>query len=121
MTFETQFLDFMPQTVSLRKFSALSTDGMGARTSATTYSVRARVEQNRRLVRDASGREVVSTTQVYLAPYDNSTGQTAIVVDVSDRIVLPSGFLVAGSSAPPIMSVERQQDDAGDHHIAVMV
>lgn len=109
----------MPQTVTLRKFGALSTDGFGARTASTTYSVRARVEQERHLVRDVTGREVVSSTTVYLAPYDSSTGQVAITVDVSDRVVLPSGFLVAGSSAPPIMAVERLQDDGGDHHIAV--
>lgn len=121
MSFDAEFLSMFPQTVTWTPISGLSTDGYGVMTYSTsgTKTLQARIEQKRRLVRDAVGREVVSSTTVFVPPYDNSTGQTAVVISVSDRITLPSGFLSAGSSTPPIIAVEREQDDVGDHHFAV--
>ena len=113
----SEFLDMMPQTVTWEASSALSSDGYGAVSYSTGLSIRGRVEQKRRLVRDSGGREVVSTSTVYLDCVTTSSG--SVVMNAYDRLTLPSGFLVAGSSQPPIISVARQQDEAGDHHIEV--
>ena len=117
MSFESEFAEFMPNTVTLEPFSTLSTDGRGSRTYGTSVSFKARIEQRRRLVRDNQGREVMSQTTVYVPP--TTTAGAAVTVNVSDRLTLPSGFLVAGSSQPPMIWVERQQDETGNHHYAM--
>lgn len=118
MTFDRQFLDMMPQTVTVTAFSALSSDGLGAQSYSSGRSVRARIEQKRKLVRDAGGREVTSETTVYTPPYDTAS-TAALVINPMDQLTLPSGFLVAGSSAPPIINVERGQDENAEYGFAV--
>ena len=118
MAFEREFLDMFPQTVTWEPFSSYSTDGYGTRTFSTGRSVRARVQQKRTTVRDQQGRETVSNTRVFLSPFVSGT-TTAVTIGPFDRLTLPAGFLSVGSSAPPIITVDRSQDDVGDHHFAV--
>ena len=123
MTLDKDFLDLMPNTITWEAFSSLSTDGYGAKTYAAGQSLRCRIQQTRRLVRGLDGQEIVSTTTLYAPPTSTTSG--AVVVNPYDRITLPSGFLVAGSSQPPIISVYRGQDEtagggaSSDHHIEV--
>ena len=121
MSFELEYEDWFYNSVTLQRFSGLSTDGYGARTYSTAQTVRARVEQVRRLVRDNEGKEVVSNTTVYIPPYDASTSAPSITVSASDKITLPSGYLSAGSSQPPIISVERCDDEEVTHHFEVFL
>ena len=118
MSFDRGFLSMMPQTVTWAAFSSLSTDGNGTRTYSTGRSVKARVQQKRQLVRDLTGREVVSQTVVYMAPFDTSDA-TITTIGPSDKLTLPSGFTATGSTAPRIISVDRVQDATGNHHFRV--
>lgn len=78
----------------------VSTGGGGARTYGPDRIVRARVEPEQRLVRDRNGREVASSTVVFLEPVD-LTGAT-LTLGLDDRVTLPAGF---APQAPPIISI----------------
>ena len=122
MGFDRDLLDLMPSTISVNALSTYSTDGYGVRTySTTTVSVRAHIEFKRQLVKDLTGRDVMSTTMVYTPPYDTSTGQTAVTINASDKITLPTAYTMASTVAatPPIINVERLDDESG--HYATVI
>jgi len=126
MSFERDFFEMMPETVSYRAYSSLSTDGYASKVYSpaatdTAKSVRARVEPHKTIVKDVNGREVVSSIRVFLAPWSTAGTSDSINVGPSDLITLPSGFLLAGSSAPPIIAAYRTQDEGGMHHNEVLI
>lgn len=117
MTFDRDFLEFMDDTITVEALTtALSTDGYAVRSYGAASSMKARIEQKRRLVKDAAGREIVSNTTVYVPPYDSSTSQTTVAISASDRITLSTGYV---PRTPPIIYVERHNDDDGRHHQVV--
>lgn len=97
-------------TVSLE--ALIPTAASGGRTFGAPRSVRARVQPEQRLVRDAHGREVASGTVVYLWPAD--TAGVAVTIAVGDRLTLPAG---SSPAAPPIISVQPHYGREGtiDH------
>lgn len=109
MSFEGEFEEFMTETVTLASVTA--TDTYGSATYGTEKTVQARIEQFAKKVIDAQGREVVSMTRLYLKPTD--TGGVSYVPAVSDKVTLPDGYV---PQMPPILSVERQNDQEGLHH-----
>lgn len=118
MSFEAEFKKFMPQTLTVEPFSSYSTDGLGTRTYSSSLTFKCRIEERPRVVRGVDGRERVASATVYCSPVTvSSSGGYPIKPD--DRVTLPSGFLVTGSSQPPVLYVERQQDASTDHHQVV--
>lgn len=107
--YESEFDDFMPDTVTYEPYG--SEDAYGAKVYGTAKTVKARVEQLARLVRDANGREVVSNTRVILKPV--ATDGSAFTPTVKDRLTLPAGYT---PQAPPPINVLRVNDDGGLHH-----
>ncbi len=78
-------------------------DAYGVKVFGTATSYVARVVGQRKLVRDQSGKEVVSMTQVWIAS-DNQ-------IDVKSRVTLPSGAITTGNtSQPPIISASYYPD-----------
>jgi hypothetical protein len=112
MALDPQFVALMKDTITVEPFSSLSTDGYNARVYGTVRTMKARVEQKIRLLKDAAQRQVISTTQVYTPPVD--TSGVAYTFTMSDRMTLPAAY---GSivNAPPIISVERHVDQNGEH------
>jgi hypothetical protein len=100
------FLDMMPDTVTVEPWVAQ--DGLGAPAFGPARSYRARVEVSPRLVRNLQGEEVVSTARVYLGTRD--------AVSERDRLTLPAGFT---QTQPSIIRVSPVRDEAGVHHIQV--
>lgn len=102
----SEFLDFMPDTVSIQPFASL--DGYGKATYGAAVSVRCRIEQGAKNVKDFSGQDAVSMTQLYL----NRT----TAVGLKDKITLPAGSVPLN---PPIINSMLVKDDAGAHHVEV--
>lgn len=114
MSYEAEFDQLLNVSVTLEAFA--STDGAGSSSYGAAKTVSARVEQTARKVVNREGREVVSSTAVYLKPTD-SVG-AAVTVGPNDRITLPAGY---APQAPPIINVERHNDEAGLHHWEVLL
>ena len=103
---ESALLSMMVHTVTLAPY--ISQNAYGEATWGTPVSYTARVQGKMRMVRDSLGVERVSTVTCYLA--------TTAAISPKDKLTLPSGFLPA---SPPILAVERQADEHGDHHIVI--
>lgn len=109
----TGWARMMNQTVSIAAPS--SADVYGERSYGSAVSYRCRLVGKRTLVRDTSGREVVSKQTLYL--------MTPNVIDPESLITLSTGDV--GSTEghainPPILSVGRYPDDAGGFHHSVL-
>jgi len=114
MALDRQFLAPMLHQMTVEPFVGMSTDGYGERVYGTAVTFNARIEFKSTIVKDATGREVVSKTRVFAPPYD--VNGTTASISVSDKITLPSGFALR---QPPILSVEPHYDHEGPHHIEV--
>lgn len=71
-------------------------DAYGVKVFSAGSTYKARVVGQRKIVKDATGKEVVSNVTVYVA--------TDVVIDVRSRVTLPSGTFTGQSSQPPILS-----------------
>ncbi len=98
MTIEAAFASMMPSSVVITAPSA--TDAYGKRTwSASSTTVKCRIQRSRRLIVSQDGKEVPEEGRVYC--YGTAT------VTVNDRLTLPDG------TTPPILSVETRNDETG--------
>lgn len=105
MSIEAEFLTLMPSTVTL--YSNSSIDKYGKRAwSASGTDYRCRIEDDNKLLRTESGREVVITGRVYV--YGVPASMTT-----DWKIVLPDG------SSPVIHTVTVQNDQSGAHHAVI--
>ena len=77
-------------------------DAYGARVYGSASTEPCRVVGQRKVVKDAAGKEVVSAITIYLA--------RDVVVDVRSRVTLPSGTFTGQSSQPPIISTGYYPD-----------
>ena len=117
---DNQFLRLMKDKVQLQVFDHLSTDGYGARVYQTATTCYARVESHVQLAKDPQHKDVVSTVTVFL-PMTDIAGN-AINVGVADKITLPSTYGVTGTHlTPPIIWVERHNDDKGPMYWRVLI
>ncbi len=106
MSFEDDFLDLMPATVTITTSAARSVYGQPT-WSSVGHSYDARVVVRQREIRLATGQTAMSACTVWIA----STGTN---ISIADRISLPAGTLP--STAPPILLVESYPDEDGPHH-----
>lgn len=116
MSYEWEYDDFLNETVIFEAF--VSKDGYGSSTynTANPKTAKVRIEQVRRIVRDANGKEVVSNTMIFVKP--TFTDGSAVNIGISDRVTLPAGYTPA---QPPIINVERHNDQDGLHHFEVLL
>lgn len=105
----SEFLDFMPDTVSFNAYSSQSVSGVPTY-SATTTTYQCRVELKNRKVIDSKGREVMARGRVYLG--------TSAVIGIKDKITLPSEYLPIN---PPIIAVNVVPDESGNHHTVIEI
>lgn len=111
MALESALRELMTQTVTLSTFSGYTAYGVASFGTAKTYA--ARVEREIKLVKNMQGREVVSTTTVYVGT--TSTGGTVPTgFGANGKIVLPTG------DSPGLLAVESFPDEvSGVHHAVV--
>jgi len=120
VTWDRELEDFQTTTVTWSTQVSMSLSG--AQTMSTsTYTIKARIEHNTKLVRNVYGDEVVSVTQVFLKPV-STTGATYSHPSITGQITLPSGNT---PSSPPIINVLRLDDaiseGGGVHHYEVQL
>lgn len=112
---EAELLDLMTETVLVEPLASLNGSGAGQYTPGSGRNWKARIEQRNRLTRDRDGREVVSQTQLTMAPTSVDGSLTSIAV--GDRITLAAGY---SPQQPPIIAVSRLADvDGSVHHFEV--
>lgn len=121
MVLDPQFLLWMPYLITVEPFSSLSTDAYGSRVVGTAYQVKARIEQEARLYVDKTGREIRCNATVFTPPYDATTGANAITIKPQDRITLPAGLFIAGTSRPPVLECLQHADETGTMYFEVLL
>lgn len=100
------FLDFMPETVTIYPFTSVSVSGSPTYSSTgTPYP--ARIEMKNRVI-VVRGREVNSIGRVFMG--------TTTAPDIKDKIVLPSKY---SPVSPPIIDVNPTNDEFGTHHVTL--
>ncbi len=102
-----ELLDLMPDTVTIRPAGV--DDGMGNVTVGAPFTARCRIKGQHKLVKDDSGKETMSTVQVWLAG--------VFGVKREDEVTLPSRF---SPQKPPIITVVEITDENGPHHERIM-
>jgi hypothetical protein len=112
VSYEAELDDLMPDTVTFEPFA--SEDGYGARSYGAAKTVRCRVEQLAKLVRNEHGREVVSNSRLIMKPL--AMDGSSYTPTIKDRFTLPAGY---APQQPPAISTERSNDDVGLHHFTV--
>lgn len=109
MAWSTEFDDLLPDTVTVKTVTGVSTDGYGVPTYSTGQDYSARVVRKQELVRTFEGTEELATTVAWV----NSTSTDQFTP--SAEVTLPDG------STPPLMGVEAYPDEDGSaHHIKLM-
>lgn len=103
MTIEPDFLELMPDTITLKGES--SVDGWGKPTYGSAVSFSAHVEHSSDVVRTQSNREVVERGKAYL--YGVSSANEY------DEITLPDG------EVREVLKNEFWSDENGDHHSVI--
>jgi hypothetical protein len=106
MSFETEFLDLMTDTVTVNTFSTWDAYGKPSHSTASS-SYSARVVKIHKLVRTPDGTEKLATTLAWIA----STG----FISPNDKITLPDG------TSPVILTADAYPDEDGRfHHIKIL-
>ncbi len=93
--------DMFPSTISIQTVASTNAYGVDSYNTAVEYA--GRVVYKNTSVINAAGEEVVARGAVWL--------QTTTVINTTDKITLPDG------STPELISVDRPQDQDGNHHI----
>lgn len=104
MAWTDALLDCMPDTVTVKDLSGLSTDGRGVATYTTGTGYRARKVYENKLVRTFEGTEEVSHTTIWIA--STSTFAADLV-----QIVLPNG-----DTPGNLLALETYSDEDGVTH-----
>ena len=97
------FLDFMPETVTIAPFS--SRDSYNVPTHGTAVSFAARVVKKQQLVRAGDGSERISTGHAWIGGTPSMTTE--------DKLTLADG------TVPEVLAVESLPDEDGDHHVKI--
>jgi hypothetical protein len=97
MPLDYELLELMTEEVQIRP--AAGTDAYGKPTYEPARTVRARIEDRNRIVRDTFGKEVVSSSTVYLAE--------VVDVPVSSQVLFPDG------RTPAVLVIETVTDEDG--------
>jgi hypothetical protein len=120
MVWDRELEDFQTTTVTWSTQASMTLSGAQSFSTAT-YTIKARIEHETKLVRDTYGKEVVSVTQVYLKPV-STTGATYAKPSITGQITLPSGNT---PQTPPVINVLRLDDaiseGGGVHHYEVQL
>jgi hypothetical protein len=107
MAWTDGLLELMPDTVTIKTLSGLSTDGRGVATYTTGTSYRARKVYEQKLVRTFEGTEEVSNTTLWIA--------STSTVSPASEFELPNG------TAPGnLLAIETYSDENGVTHSKAM-
>jgi hypothetical protein len=103
---EPDLLALCIHTITVAPYA--SQNSYGEPTYGAAVSYKARVQGKMQMVRDSLGVERVSIVVCYVA--------TTASIGPKDKLTLPISFVPV---SPPILSVQRQADESGDHHVVI--
>lgn len=106
MTYNDDWDELMPSTVIWFPFAAHDAYAE-ASFAATGTAVRCRVEPTTKLIRTDTGEEKVTSATIYVSGVRG--------IGPKDKLVLPDG------RTPPILRVDKHNDEDGEHHEVVYV
>ncbi len=107
MAWTDDLLELMPDTVTIKSLSGLSTDGRGTATYTTGTAYRARKVYEQKLVRTFEGTEEVSNTTIWIA--------STSTLSPAAEFELPNG------TAPGnLLAIETYSDEDGITHSKAM-
>lgn len=111
MTWDRELEDLFTTTVTYTPHASMTV--YGAQTFSTAaLTVACRIEHDTRMVRDITGRMVVSEAALFMKP-TSSAGTTYGPVTIKDSITLPTGY---DPTSPPLISVSRVNDEDGFYY-----
>ncbi len=107
---ESDWLSTMPETVTVVAYIGHDrySDPLPG---ATPKQFRCRLEQTSKEIRGQDGLVRVAATVIF--PWKNDTTGAALVLTERDKFTLPDG------ATPPVLAVERVDDELGFHHYEV--
>ena len=103
---EPELRELCDQTVTWEAWSSQNENGEASYGAGTDYT--AQISGQNKLVRDASGQQILSSLMVIFSEYLN--------IGAKDRLTLPSTY---ANRQPPILYVEKFRSDEGNHHTVV--
>ena len=107
MAFTDDLLELMPDTVTIKTLSGLSTDGRGVATYTTGTGYRCRKVYEQKLVRTFEGTEEVSNTTIWIA--------STSTLSPSAEFELPNA-----TSPGNLLAIETFSDENGITHSKAM-
>lgn len=110
---EAEFFDMMPATVQVAPY--VSDDQYGKPTYGADVAYSARISIKDELVRSHDGREIAARGKVYLF---STVPPITTVPTTRDRITLPAQYV---PTKPPILDVQPETDQAGIHHVVLVI
>lgn len=124
MALAAEFLALMPLRITVEPFLAMdsSTSGRGyaKRTYDTALTFAARYEPGGFLDKGPQEKDVKSNGMLILDVDD--TAGTRHVINIADRITVPTEIQAAGiRENPPIISVQPVYDQDGLHHQVILI
>ena len=107
-----EYLDFMPNTVTVAPWTGVDAYGASAWGDPVTYPARIVVRPTR--MQRADGTQIVSRARVTIG--------AAVLISPKDALTVPSAFVAAGVPPhPPILDVQIIPDETGPHHTVVLI
>lgn len=91
-------------------------DGYSAPTYGSVNSYRAHLSQRRKVVRNMAGQEIVSQQALYLDGNPNILPTAQVTLSTDD-----AGSTENWALHPPIIAIERRNDQYGPHHTVVFL
>ena len=109
MAFERDFLQLMTQTIAVQQPDGTFTDRGKANFGAST-SFQCRIVLKNEIVRAFDGQERISIAKIYM--------DTTTIITPESLLTLPATF---NPNNPPILAIDREPDEEGDHHTVLRI
>lgn len=108
MTFETEFRDLMPDTITIEPVSGTTGAGYGIRTYGTAVTYQVRIRHKLQRMTNLEGEITWAKHKVWIAPL--TTDGSFPDLDQRSRVTFPDG------SQPEMLAIEHIDDEVGLHH-----
>ena len=109
MAFEADFLEFMTQSIDVEQPDGTFTD-RGKPNFGAPISIQCRIVLKNEIVRAFDGQERFSKARIYM--------DTTTIITPESKLTLPVGFTPLN---PPILAIDREPDEEGDHHTVLRI
>jgi hypothetical protein len=110
VAFDAEFLDCMPDTITLAPPTGYDDRGQATFGTAASFSCYIEPVQGEVVIRSAQNQERKAQWRIYIG--------SATAINPLSKLTLPAGF---DPQTPPVFVVGRTTDGDGAHHTVLMV